>query len=397
MNMRRRSGRCCLWLGVALILARAPAVRAESWCATPLVAHEWGVQVFEGTGAHHGRPNATLPAYFHTRGPVVPTQLARVADLPPDNGIRKLPLLHFYAPEVHAETIPLGLGVGFALGAATAWFPQVDVFRNADEANGAAAQTMRAALERARSLLASSGPRPRLPDDLTRQLQWNNLTLSAQPAGTPSAAPDHWVGQARQLARALWVARGNEAERFVFYEAGTREHVALQIKRGPRFSPASRQYVLENPTHDPVHDVVVVHREGAASFVALAPLIAAGSTVTIVLAASSLDATRDTLRSRWMEPNSAAARGGVPNCVMRRDPAIPVETASGHRLFAEEVDLLLATWAGELFEHPGTTIVYREDVGYLDKVMPLSLFTSMYYYVVLHRLGLAVWQNVVLP
>jgi hypothetical protein len=380
-----------------LLLSRASAAHAESWCATPLIAHEWGVQVFAGTGAHHERPAVTLPAYFHTRGPVVPTQLARVADLPPDSGIRKLPLLHFYAPDTHADTIPLGLGVGFALGAAQAWFPQVDALRNADEANSAASQTMRAALQRARSLLAATGPRPKLPDDLTRQLQWNNLTLSAQPAGTPSAAPDRWVGQARQLARALWVARGKEAERFVFYEAGTTEHVALQIKRGPSFSHASRQYVLENPTPDPVHDVVVVHREGAASFVAFAPLIAAKSSVTVVLVASSLDATLDALRSRWIEPNTAAARGGVPSCVMRRDPAIPIETASSHRLFAEEVDLLLATWAGELFEHPGTTIVYREDVGYLDKLMPLSLFTSMYHYVVLHRLGLAVWQNVVLP
>lgn len=397
MNMRRRYGRYCLWLGVALLLWRAKAAQAESWCATPLFAHEWGVQVFAGTGVHHEQPTVTLPAYFHTRGPVDATKLARVADLPADSGIRKLPLLHFYAPESHAETIPLGLGVGFTLGAAKAWFPQVDVLRNANEANDAASQTMRAALERARSLLTVTGPRPALPDDLTRQLQWNNLTLSAQPAGAPSAAPERWVGQARQLARALWVARGKEAERFVFYEAGTTEHVALQIKRGPGFSHASRQYVLENPTPHPVHDVVMVHREGAARLVAFAPLIAAGSSVTIVLAAGSLDATRDALRSRWIEPNSAPARGGVPSCVMRRDPAIPIEKSSSHRLFAEEIDLLLATWAGELFEQPGTTIVYREDVGYLDKVMPLSLFTSMYHYVVLHRLGLAVWQNVVLP
>lgn len=397
MNARRCHGRSCFWLGFALLLWRAPAAQAESWCATPLFAHEWGVQVFAGPGAHSERPSATLPAYFHTRGPVVSTQLARVADLPPDSGIRKLPVLHFYAPAAQAGTIPLGLGVGFALGAAQAWFPQVDVLRNANEANSAAAQTMRSALQHARSLLTATGPRPTLPDDLTHQLQWNNLTLSAQPAAAPSAAPDRWVGQARQLASALWVGRGKEAERFVFYEAGTTEHVAIQIKRGPGFSPASRQYVLANPTAYPVHEVVVVHREGAASFAAFAPLVAAGSSVTVVLAANGLDAARDALRSRWVEPDTAQAGGGAAGCAMRRDPAIPVETARSHRLFGGEVDLLLATWAGELFERPGTTLMYREDVGYLDKVMPLSLFTSMYHYIVLHRLGLAVWQDVVLP
>jgi hypothetical protein len=57
----------------------------------------------------------------------------------------------------------------------------------------------------------------------------------------------------------------------------------------------------------------------------------------------------------------------------------------------------LQVWGSALFDQPGTTIAYREDVSYLDQAMPLSLFTDMYHWVELHRAGLALWQGVVLP
>jgi hypothetical protein len=80
------------------------------------------------------------------------------------------------------------------------------------------------------------------------------------------------------------------------------------------------------------------------------------------------------------------------DCVMMRDPAIPTTTAEGHRLYAHEVDAILDVWAGTFFGSPGTTIVYREDPAYLDRAMPLSIYTDMYNHVKLRRLGLAVWR-----
>ena len=82
---------------------------------------------------------------------------------------------------------------------------------------------------------------------------------------------------------------------------------------------------------------------------------------------------------------------------MERDPAVPVEHAAGYRLYRAEADLVVQTWGARFFDQPGTTVVYREDEAYLDQVMPLSVYTDMYNYVVLHRAGLALWEHVALP
>ncbi len=82
---------------------------------------------------------------------------------------------------------------------------------------------------------------------------------------------------------------------------------------------------------------------------------------------------------------------------MSRDPAVPVESSDGHRLYAQEVDAILDVWGRTFFDRRGTTITYREDTDYLDHVMPLSLYTDMSNFIVLRRAGLAVWQNVPLP
>lgn len=398
-----RSALCASMAGVAaaLCVGHASASRAESWCATPVIAHEWGVQLFSGDGAPRPPATATLPPWFHRQGPAETSRVARVADLPPDSGIRLLPLLHFYAPGGYHDTIPLGLGVGFAHGAASAWFPQVDVQRSADTANSAAARAIHAALVEARAHLKATFPRPTLPDDPTEQLQWGQLTLTTKPSralGIATAASERWIAEARQLRDALWVARGDESDRFVFYEGVTSEHAAVRIRRGPRWSLTSREYVIENPTAHAVHDVFVIHRvvEGA-RLVAFAPTIPAGGAATVTLAASSVGALREALRARWVEPGATGARDGKGGCAMMRDPAIPVQISSGHRLYAGEIDLLLTTWAEALFESTGTTIVYREDAAYLDHAMPLSLFTDMYHYVELRRLGVAIWQRAPLP
>lgn len=383
------------------VLLHADRAAADLWCAQRVVAHEWGVQIFDGAGAavSLGGGPAPLPAWFHTEGPPNGAASTRVADLPPDTGVRKLPVLHFYAPGGATESIPLGLGVGFLQGTARVWFPQVDVSRAAAGANSAAAQSIRAALAIARTKLEPYGPRPTMPDDPTRQLQWNHLQLLAKTPGTPHAATEPWVKQARQLAGALWIVRGAEAERFVFYEATTQERVALQLARGPGWSATHREYVLTNATSEPVHDVRVSHREGATKWVAFAPDIAPGKSVTVVFAPQLPAASLEALRSRWRVAAPSPPGAAPPNetCVMRRDPAVPFERASSHRLFDAELDLMLGVWASEIFDRPGTTIVYREDIGYLDRVMPLSLFASMHHHVELNRFGLAIWQNVVLP
>ncbi len=379
-------------------VCHAATANAALWCAQRLVVHEWGVQVFDGSGARRSTAQSLLPPWFHRQGPADGAALpARVSDLPPDTGIRKLPVVHFYAPDAPREAIPFSVGVGFLQGTARVWFPQVDVWRTADAANSPAAAAIRSGLVGARQQLSAMGPRPTLPDDPTRQLQWSQLQLTTQATAAPQATTESWVGRAREIAGALWVLHGAEADRFLFYEAETRERVALAITRGSGWSPAKREYVLLNTGVDPLHEVRITHREGATVWVAYAAEIAAGKSVTMGLLPDVPAASREALRSRWIEsaPSTTQAREG--GCVMNRDPAVPFEKTLGHRLFAAELDLLMSVWAGEIFDRPGTTITYREDVRYLDRMMPLSLFTSMNYYVELNRFSLAIWQNVVLP
>ena len=82
---------------------------------------------------------------------------------------------------------------------------------------------------------------------------------------------------------------------------------------------------------------------------------------------------------------------------MLRDPAVPVEAAEGHRLYAAEVDVLLSVWAERLLEAEGTHIVYREDVEALDALMPASLYTDMYHFIDWRRLGIVLVEGVALP
>lgn len=391
---------------VVLALLLPNLAHARSWCANPLWVHEWGVQAFDAAG----RPTnpIPLPAWFHRRA-TPPIGITPARNLAPDTGVRTLPVLHFYSPRAQGP-IPLGLEVGFRRGEAAVWFPQVDHRNPARRANSQRAADARARLLRAREALdpmRGSGTPAAIVADPTRQLIWNDLALRSQPVQRPHSSSTDWVDALRGFDDALWVNRGGESERFVFYEAPTREPVALRLSRGSTWAADRRHVVVHNRgTHD-VHDVIVTHRDEGGVYVFHAPAIPAGRSAGFVLEDHRVvgrgvrRATREHLRRALVD--SAQPRmdrnwsWSMDSCVMMRDPARPVETASGHRLYAHEVDAILDVWAPHFFDRAGTTVVYREDTAYLDEQMPISLYTDMRHYVELRRTGLAVWQNVALP
>ncbi len=64
------------------------------------------------------------------------------------------------------------------------------------------------------------------------------------------------------------------------------------------------------------------------------------------------------------------------------------------RLYAEELAVLMGVWESRLLTEQGTRILYREDAAALDALVPLSVYTDMYHYVSLSRLGLVVVEGV---
>jgi len=392
-----------------LLTASAGVARAMSWCAQPLVVHEWGVHVFDRGGA--AAAGVPIPGHFHGPGDLARSRTP-VREFEADSGERALPVLHFYtASPFNRGVIPVGVEVGFTAGSASSWFPAVDRLQPAAVANGPGAAAARAQLLAQRAARASDprtwqGVAPPLPADPTRQLVWDRLDLTMDGARSELTATDAaWVQAARQIDGALWVNGGRESDRFLFYEGRTVERVPLKLRRAGGWRADHRAYVLENDGAHPVHDVFVVHDEPGATYVFTAPTIPAGGGVELVLedhAVKDRDAaTLGALRPRLVDPAHPRAPTEAvyePDaCVMDRDPAIPTEKAADHRLFDAEADLLLATWKGRLFPRGGTSIVYREDIAYLDQVTPLSIYTDMYHYPVVHRAGLALWRDVALP
>ena len=376
--------------------------RADVWCASPLWAHEWGVHVYGGDGAPLPTP-VPLPSWFHTpRQPAAPTAPTSVRNLPVDSGMRELPVLHLYGQT--AAAIPLGIDVGFSAGPASAWFPAVDVLRSAAEANSAAAAAARAALLTARSdRLARRSTAP-VPADPTRQLGWDRLDLTATPSSPPHPDAAPWIAAARAL-DALWVNRGAESERFVFYEAHTAEPLPLALRRDSGWTATHRAYVLDNRGKHPVHDVLLIHAERGKTYVFAAKTVSAGGQARFVLedhaVADRRAATWDRLRAALVdpaqpEPPKGPQPSGTP-CVTDRDPAYPFERVDGHGLYRGEVELLLGVWGARFFDQPGTSVVWREDAAALAEAMPLALFTDMYHHVLIHRAGLALWERVQLP
>ncbi|MEM9068074.1 MAG: hypothetical protein AAGE52_06185 [Myxococcota bacterium] len=388
------------WLVFLSLLAPSVAL-AESWCAYPLWVHEWGVQSFDASG----RPAApvSLPTYFHRNASGATAASTPTRHLPADSGIRDLPVLHFYSAGSLSSPIPVGVEVGFTRGEATVWYPQVNERRRASVANSPAAATQRSALLRQRQPAGNQlALTRRLGSDPTSQLVWDQLLLTPAPQHTQANALA-WVDGLREL-DAMWVNNASESERFVFYEATTRERVALELRRGATWRRGHRHLILENKSRFDVHDVFVTHREGSRVFVFFAPSIPARRSAGFVLEDHRVTnvraATRDRLRAQLVDPHQPtppSTAGWGAGCTMMREPAIPVTAAEGHHLYAAEVDAILDIWAARFFEQPGTTITYREDTAYLDAVMPLSLYTDMYNFIKLRRMGLANWTRVPLP
>ncbi|MCC7537380.1 MAG: hypothetical protein IT379_14250 [Deltaproteobacteria bacterium] len=398
---------CAATAAGSLLVERAPA-RAEMWCAYPLWVHEWGVQSFAADGSALAPPVA-LPSYFHgprSRPRPGPAAGTVVRDLAPDSGIRALPVLHFYSAGSMSDPVPVAIEVGFTHGEATRWFPQVDRRTPAAAARSDAARAARERLRTARGRQTVMGPRQPLGPDPTSQLEWSRLELTAEPRHTRARTDAAWVERLRAFG-ARWVNTPDESERFVFYEATTSERVALSIARGPQHRPGHRHYVLRNRGQHAVHDVQLVHRERGATFVFAAPSIPAGATAGFVLEqhrvapARIADATRGRLRNQLLDDREPAPpreyRWDRSDCRMQRDPAVPVERAEGHRLYAHEVDAILDVWGARFFDRPGTSVVYREDTAYLEAAVPLAVYTDMYNFPLLRRTGLASWTGVVLP
>ncbi len=297
-----------------------------------------------------------------------------VRELPADSGFRTLPILHFYGSVGVGHTIPVAVDVAFTQGVPSVWYPQVDDVRLGDE---------------------------------TGELAWERLALSTSPTHSTQTTTDvTWPDAMREI-DALWVNSDTESERFVFYEADTAERSLLTVERGDTWSEERGHYLLRNGSAFDVHDVFVMHTDGDDRFVFFAPRIPGGTTAGFLLEEHAVDAddyqnrTVGALAARLIDEMSTVAptetRRAIDDCVMMRDPSVPETTVTGHRLHAEELNAMLDIWKTRFFEAEGTTIVYRESTEYLQAMMPLGIYTDMLHYPVINRLGLAVWEGVVLP
>lgn len=332
-----------------------PEAAAESWCAAPLVAHEWGVVRLRGDGAPPP-PGLPVPEWMG-RSSVARPAGPKVRELPADGGERDLPVITLYTTDSWSFPVPFAAEVRFRTGSPTAWWPPVDGWT----ADG---------------------------------LQWDALALA--PAGTPSRpASAPWVDALRAVPGALWVQRGSEQERFLFYEGTTRQGSAVVLRRGPEHGPGRPHYVLENVSDDDVFDVVVVADGRAWS----APAIPARKSAGFLLD-DPLDrgALLRRLRGAWAG-GSPPVHGWGDGCVMMRDPAVPVTEATDHHLYPADVDALLAAWDGQLLvpEAGAAQILYREAPAAVDREVPVALYTDMYHWIDWHRLSVVLVDGVKLP
>lgn len=314
---------------------------AKSWCATPVIAHEWGVTVLTADGSAPVKP--PLPAHFHRSASPFAVARPPVRSLPADNGVRTLPVVHFWAP-FSSGPVPIGVDVGFTGGTASVWYPAVDALS---------------------------------PAGAEVQLRWDALDLTADP-GRPPASKEPWVEQARALDGSLWVHRGGESERFLFYEADTVETPAITVRVE---GDAVR---VTNRSAHPVHDVVIV-RAGRAGRIRSVP---AGLHASV-----RLDRAPESVRAELDRAWTAPPAEPDAECVMMRDPAVPAPPATDHRLYPAELELVWSVWAGRLLEDPGDRMFYREDPAALAEVMPLSVYTDMRHHVRLSRFGLVLVEG----
>ncbi len=350
---------------IVITLALLPTLEAKSWCAYPLVVHEWGVQVYSGPEADPWHPN--LPTWFYRGAPVQPVQGTRVRDLPADGGERDLPVLHFYGPLSWDDGIPAAVEVGFARGTASVWYPQVD-----------------------RLVGPSHG------DPLAAQLAWDALTLTNEARGTPRSSAQPWLADLRAIEGAMWVNRGSESERFLFYEAQTAEQPVVRVEPWSATGPGVR---VSNQGAHPVYDLVVIRRDPVDGMVGRLDKLDPGEAVDLPMAAMP---DPEAVVRPWLLERLVDADQPEPeldwtvdfdDCVMMRDPAVPVSIATGHGLFRAEAQALLDLWAPRFFGSQGTSLLYREDPAALDAMAPLAVYTDMRHFLQLHRSGLVFWAG----
>ncbi|MDX9722241.1 MAG: hypothetical protein RBU37_15975 [Myxococcota bacterium] len=368
--MRISSTLCVIF---AILLASASAW-AESWCASPIFVHEWGVHTFGQCSTELGEQakcpiDTKLPSYFHREGPAVNDVSRHVKDEPVDTGEREIPVIQVYSKGGWSDRIPLAVELGFANGQAQVWYPQVDA---------------------------------RLANDEPIELVWSQLSGSETPL---KPAPDtelDWILGLRKVPDALWLNHKDETERFIFYEGDSQESAALRLRKGEQYSPEKRHLLIENTSDADVEDVFLSFRGDGHSFLFFAPKIPAKSSAGFILEEHELSnddwakSSRSQLRKRLLEPLALDAIDPWTNCIMGRDPAQPYSISSGYRLYSEELEVLLALWAERFFDSQGYTLLYRESTAYVDQQVPLRVYTDMYYYVVLSRLSLALMENVLI-
>jgi len=141
-----------------------------------------------------------------------------------------------------------------------------------------------------------------------------------------------------------------------------------------------------------VHDLVIL----AGGRAATAPSVPHGAWAELTLDQPlDRDALLTWLRGRWTDPTGGPVSPRMnERCTMMRIPAVPVEEPLGHRLYEPELDVFLDLWADRMLEGAALRAVYREDTAALDARMPLSVYTDMYHYVELNRLGIVVVEGV---
>jgi len=416
------AGRVSVFAASALVLFAQPS-EARYWEAVPIVVHEWGVNVFDWSGGVH---DPQFPGFCYTDeapGDVLGQPEQRARDLPPDSGIRTKPVLYFYLPE-HDEAVAIDVETRFAFGRAAAWYPQVSVYRTPAEVAEAEPidwEAWRGEANQGR--LRNFRENVAVPEDERFELVWNGLTLNSElPQGVALAdeglADDHWWSIARDVPGAAYVSNGSEAERFLFYEGATRELPAVAVVNQYTFNRAGLSTHLVNVSDETIYDVLVIYRApdgrrwvGYQSELQPMPVQPAADAAQVQLRVAALAipdfaampadqwiAAGDDKRFEQLTNGrvyEAMLDGGIlPAGFLMRDPADPQPATVTHALFPREAEVVLEIWQADFFDAPGLTILYRESPAYLDRAMPLHIFSDMYHYVDLSRCGWVLNQNV---
>ena len=411
-------------MSLCVLSVSSASARRALWAPKPLVVHEWGVARFDwGTG--RAKPAELEPFIYTDKVPdeQLPEPEQRVKDSPGDTGARDKPILYFYTP----GNTTVGVEERFSHGHATAWWPNVHVYRTPEETARAKPVDLEAwRKERLRQRMRN--PRKvRVPDDERFELVWHRLQLTKdKPKGQHLQGillpKEHWVRRAREVDSAF-VSNGRELEKFLFYEGRTRERPVLAILPPDHRHPQTCHVV--NVGERTVYDVFAIYRKGKtrwAGYVSrlepvpernslegpmrhghAAPQIGAlaipdVSQAEVVQGIGPIDdeAFRRRTRKRMMaaltegEHYTPLSGGGL------RDPAVPQPPCRMHQLYEKEAEALLAIWGEEFFAAEGLTLIYRESPEALDEAMPLNIYTDMWHVVKLSRCGLVLNRNIAL-